>query len=336
MAVWFSNWVERASLRDRVELYRGKMDQFLDQFVCNGLYIREPSLFESRGLDLDLTHVFSRFQCLIFMRALLIFELLRLPSKLRIPCQTSLPTKINQYRQELMSNDASSDARSIPTPYCHNMSEHPSAATERLRLYSDPSHRGSKNTDLSVHIMHGLAYTVGSALGCAPPSVETCLEAFVAENKAGLTAGSRGWSKHAHRSRGDATDRHGLETAINPSEGNAGEREIRATRQRDADALAESVGWWSVPSGPVARINEQSLLLFWKVMNNASWRNLHWLPHGVLAYEVRVPEGYGMRWSQDRAQEDERGGSPREEKPWVFRGFLEPQMDNGHEVGWRH
>lgn len=22
--------------------------------------------------------------------------------------------------------------------------------------------------------------------------------------------------------------------------------------------------------------------------------------------------------------------------PWVFRGFVEPMMDNGHEVGWRH
>jgi hypothetical protein len=36
-------------------------------------------------------------------------------------------------------------------------------------------------------------------------------------------------------------------------------------------------------------------------MDGATWRNLHWLPHAVLVYEVRVPEGYGMRWSQDRS-----------------------------------
>lgn len=229
-----------------------------------------------------------------------------------------------------MSNDTTPDAMVIPTPYCFNMVEHPSAAVERLRLQAIPPDRSSENADLSAHIMHALAYTVGSALGCAPPSVETCLEAFVAENKAQLTVGSRAWSKHSHRSRGDATGRQELKAAAD-ADGNADEREIRTKQQR---AKAESAGWWGVPSGPVARINEQSLLLFWKVVNNASWRNLHWLPHRVLAYEMRVPEGYGMRWSQDRAQEDEEGVG--EEKPWVFRGFLEPQMDNGHEVGWRH
>jgi hypothetical protein len=123
-------------------------------------------------------------------------------------------------------------------------------------------------------------------------------------------------------------------------------------------------------------------------MNAASWRNLHWLPHQVLVYEVRVPEGYGMRWSQDRSSvkatptstdvpgdsktialpvsvesaKDVEGSSIRpaieqasalggldvsaEDPPagdssthapnWVFRGFVEPMMENGHEVGWRH
>ncbi len=38
-------------------------------------------------------------------------------------------------------------------------------------------------------------------------------------------------------------------------------------------------------------------------------------------YEVRNKEGYGVRWSLDGLQ---------------FRGFLEPQMENGHEKGWIH
>lgn len=74
-----------------------------------------------------------------------------------------------------------------------------------------------------------------------------------------------------------------------------------------------------------------------KVFNHASWRNLHWLPHQVLVYEVRVREGYGMRWAQDRggAQQGEEGGT-HADTPWLFRGFLEPMMENGHELGWRH
>ncbi|KAF7984155.1 hypothetical protein HWV62_16816 [Athelia sp. TMB] len=195
----------------------------------------------------------------------------------------------------------------------------------------------SDNPELSAHIMHGLAYTVGSALGCTPPTAETCLQAFLVANKAGLTAGSRAWSKHAHRSRGEMASQDLAKTLEQGASGAANDLEQRAKRLR---AEEESAGWWGKPSGPVAKINENSLLLFSKVMNDASWRNLHWLPHQVLVYEIRVPAGFGMRWSQDRSPnggtESEGRGMDTKEKPWMFRGFLEPQMDNGHEVGWRH
>ena len=48
---------------------------------------------------------------------------------------------------------------------------------------------------------------------------------------------------------------------------------------------------------------------------------------GVL--EVRAVSGYGARWSGD--WEEEGGG-----KDVLFRGFLEPQMENGFEKRWRH
>eukprot|EP00961_Rhodomonas_salina_P089045 1197722-Rhodomonas_salina.2 len=41
--------------------------------------------------------------------------------------------------------------------------------------------------------------------------------------------------------------------------------------------------------------------------------------------EVRIQEGFGARWSGGF------GGVPLQ-----FRGFLEPMMEGGHEVGWRH
>lgn len=80
--------------------------------------------------------------------------------------------------------------------------------------------------------------------------------------------------------------------------------------------------------------------LFWRVLRAATWRNLHWLPHTVLVYEIRVPDGYGMRWSRDcsldRAASLAISNAPVEGKAWMFRGCVEPMMENGHDVGWRH
>jgi len=199
----------------------------------------------------------------------------------------------------------------IPTPNSYGMIEHPSAAQVRAQLCAGGDGDNEADEPLSIHILHGLAYTVGSALGCTPPSIETCLAAFVVPNKVGLTAGARAWSKHFHRSQ---KDREGAR---------------RANEEKDES----SNGWWGKASGSKAVINEKALGLFWKVMNGASWRNLHWLPHGILVYEVRVLEGYGMRWSQEKSEDVEANDGVRE---WVFRGFLEPQMENGHEVGWKH
>jgi len=84
----------------------------------------------------------------------------------------------------------------------------------------------------------------------------------------------------------------------------------------------------------VAVINEKALALFWKVTNGATWQNLHWLPHQVLVYEIRVSEGYGMRWSQDQSNREV--GEEGENQPWAFRGFVEPMMENGHEAHWRY
>ncbi|EKM58750.1 uncharacterized protein PHACADRAFT_86202 [Phanerochaete carnosa HHB-10118-sp] len=177
---------------------------------------------------------------------------------------------------------------------------------------------------LTIHLLHGLAYTAGSALGSTPPTQEQCLSAFLVPNKVGLTAGARAWSKHAHRSGGSADS---------------------VVDDQEKDRKAAPSGWWGTPRGPIAGINEHALVLFRKIMGDASWRNLHWLPHGVLVYEVRVPEGYGMRWAQDLSglldeQDRTRVRVECEERvkgrPWIFRGFVEPMMENGHEVGWRH
>ncbi|KAJ8520025.1 hypothetical protein ONZ45_g3065 [Pleurotus djamor] len=231
----------------------------------------------------------------------------------------------------------------IPTPVCFSLSEVPQATAERERVRAAGFLNLASGTSdpITIHLSHGLAYTVGSALGSIPPSTEECLEAFTLPNKAGLTAGARAWSKHAHRSYGDE--------AVPPDVSSSAEEPTDAKTAKKKKKMELPSGWWGRPSGPVKDINERALELFWRIMNNATWRNLHWLPHQVLVYEARVEEGYGMRWSQDRASHAEgtdAGTNGKEEtaevkvevegRPWIFRGFVEPMMEDGHEKGWRH
>ncbi|KAJ7173439.1 hypothetical protein C8R46DRAFT_1161336 [Mycena filopes] len=199
--------------------------------------------------------------------------------------------------------DSNSAQPLLARPHCFGMEEHPSASLERAK----PHFCSIPQAQFRI-LFQRLAYTVGSALGSRPPSTDSCLAAFVLPNGVGLSAGARAWSKHAHRS-----------------------------QPQDAAESTGSAGWWGRPFGPKDVLNERALLLFWKVMNAATWRNLHWLPHQVLVYEVRVAEGYGMRWSQDRSGIPADGDNSELVPPqWTFRGFVEPMMEGGHDVGWRH
>ncbi len=65
-------------------------------------------------------------------------------------------------------------------------------------------------------------------------------------------------------------------------------------------------------------------------MEECIWINVHWLPHDehivevilarITASQCRVQKGYGARWCSDGK----------------FRGFLEPQMEAGHDRKWCH
>ncbi|OAX41826.1 hypothetical protein K503DRAFT_780367 [Rhizopogon vinicolor AM-OR11-026] len=228
------------------------------------------------------------------------------------------------YLYVVLSNVDMRSGFSTSNPRCFNMQELPLAAAERSRvqelvLHSDQSVDELKETldPLSRHLLNGLAYTIGSALGSEPPTREECLIAFSIPNRVGLMAGARAWSKHSHRSRGETPGAGNLPVDRN------GEGQMKI-----------NIGWWSTPYGSVSSINERALALFERVVDKSTWRNIHWLPHQVLVYEVRVEEGYGMRWSQDRSVLE--SGEGTELLPWSFRGFVEPMMENGHEIGWKH
>ncbi|PVD38659.1 hypothetical protein C0Q70_01277 [Pomacea canaliculata] len=130
----------------------------------------------------------------------------------------------------------------------------------------------------------GLRKTVGSKEKF-PPSRMRLMESFKEKHsvKSELWVGARALSKHYHRD--------------------------------------HSTSWWGNCTGSEEEKNVYALDKVTKILNNATWINIHWLPHDVYILEVRQENGYGARWVAD-------GSS--------FRGFLEPQMEGGHDVGWRH
>eukprot|EP00730_Choanoeca_flexa_P017844 TRINITY_DN8635_c0_g1_i1.p1 TRINITY_DN8635_c0_g1~~TRINITY_DN8635_c0_g1_i1.p1 ORF type:complete len:297 (+),score=18.57 TRINITY_DN8635_c0_g1_i1:226-1116(+) len=83
----------------------------------------------------------------------------------------------------------------------------------------------------------------------------------------------------------------------------------------------ESLAFWGVAKGPEQVQNEHAMTVLDKLLAGACWVNTHRLPHDIFVVEVRNRRGYGCRWSIDGK---------------LFRGFLEPQIEGGHDIGWKH
>ena len=79
--------------------------------------------------------------------------------------------------------------------------------------------------------------------------------------------------------------------------------------------------FWPDQNGKEQEKNDKANKILEKILNECVWINIHGLPHDVGIIEIRVEKGYGMRWEINNN---------------FFRGFLEPQMENGHEKGWIH
>jgi len=80
-------------------------------------------------------------------------------------------------------------------------------------------------------------------------------------------------------------------------------------------------GWWGKNTGSDPQKNKQAEDILINIIKNCKWLNIHLLPHQLIIFETRLKEGYGVRWIGDGTD---------------FRGFLEPQSDVGHELGWIH
>lgn len=200
--------------------------------------------------------------------------------------------------------------QALPHPHCEGMSELVYASAERIALRADHL-RGAMDDDdaltespslclatdvIQYHILLGLAVTGGSAFGHEAPGEELCRQLFTEacdrpdKQAVQLHKGGKALTKHCHRA---------------------------------------SSGWWGPCTGRPLDKNISSEAVLDRIIAGATWRNVFWLPHNILAYEIRVAEGYGVRYQQDLKAI---------EPAWTFRGFVEPAAagDTGHTAKWRH
>ena len=211
---------------------------------------------------------------------------------------------------------------SRPPPRTFVSTRWDSAATELLCLcaafLSSVGHEGIRD-------LLGLKRTAGSIEGSLPPPRRTLLEALgkphIASNGKGPALPASSASKCPPRD----------EMSSTPSEGSLERKNAAAVvskltvggRALCKHAVRVEDGWWGDAGGTEADKNDRAEKAVLRVLAGATWVNLHRFGGGGEGgvFEVREKSGYGARWSTDGI---------------VFRGFLEPHMEDGHERGWRH
>lgn len=177
----------------------------------------------------------------------------------------------------------------------------------------------------------GLRRTAGSLESSLPPPRRTLLEAL---NRPHATPAVGPVAAAAH----PAPSSPAREGAVAAAEEGASSAHKRRARRKRATivcnltvggralckhAVRGEEGWWGGSGGTEADKNGRAERAALRVLAGATWVNLHVFGGGGGdgVFEVREASGYGARWSTDGA---------------VFRGFLEPHMEDGHEKGWRH
>ena len=79
--------------------------------------------------------------------------------------------------------------------------------------------------------------------------------------------------------------------------------------------------FWPGQGGKEIEKNQNAEKMLNLFLDECVWINIHLLPHNLVIIELRIDKGYGIRWQINDG---------------MFRGFLEPQMEDGHEKGWIH
>lgn len=159
-----------------------------------------------------------------------------------------------------------------------------------------------------LHIL-GMRSTIGTAPGLLlPPSWSSLVKAANQIHKQKLSVAARARAKHAHR---------GADGSNSSSSSFFGGVPVKGSPE------SQNV------------VAEQVVL---KLLREAIWVNIHTFGgmNEQPVLEIRVMSGYGARWACEYSSSS--GDNKNQLLPTsvVFRGFLEPQMENGHLVKWRH
>lgn len=217
--------------------------------------------------------------------------------------------------------------------------------------------------DAGVLRLLGMRYTVGTAqpadgLFLLPPSHQALMAASAVRNKpqVPLTVAARARAKHAHRSfcSGDNVQQHQHQPSSSSSN-----TSTAGSQQQQKEQQQQRPLFFGIPRGSQEEQNEVAHQIVRRLLDEAAWINIHTFAgtNGKPSLEVRVASGYGARWVADwkrrrtrtrttmhRNVDDDKGDDNEDEDSSLpllpvdveFRGFLEPQMENGHERGWRH
>lgn len=94
---------------------------------------------------------------------------------------------------------------------------------------------------------------------------------------------------------------------------------------------SETAVYFGIAKGPPEAQNMAAEAILRCMLREAVWINIHTFAgtDGKPSLEVRVQAGYGARWVADWT-------NPLHPTDIEFRGFLEPQMAEGHLKGWKH
>lgn len=102
-----------------------------------------------------------------------------------------------------------------------------------------------------------------------------------------------------------------------------------AARARAKHAHRGKDQFFGIVSGNAETQNSEAHQIVLSLLSDAAWINMHTFGGNTLPFlEVRVASGYGARWKLESTQMSACKVS--------FRGFLEPQMPDGHERNWKH
>ncbi|KAI8061166.1 hypothetical protein BC940DRAFT_136617 [Gongronella butleri] len=166
--------------------------------------------------------------------------------------------------------------------------------------------------------------TVGSQSVVWPPSLHECLVAFTTIHRKPPKAKKRKDNddecKKGENAAGTTPCFPKKQKPVAPNILTVGAKALSKHWHRD-----RQTSFWGICTGSETAKNQHANQCLLNILFNAVWINLHSLPHDHLVYEIREPNGYGVRWSTSAL-----------DKQWMFRGFLEPQMEDGHDRGWIH